>query len=99
MLFNIASIGAIGVQGLSLENIKIFPNPARDLVTLSLDQAMGEEATITIFNTNGQLMQQIQYNTIENTTEEISIDKLPAGTYFVHVRTNTTQQSLRLVKQ
>ncbi|MEN0004748.1 MAG: T9SS type A sorting domain-containing protein, partial [Bacteroidota bacterium] len=90
------------LQGFGLESeesIKIFPNPAHDLVTLSLDQVIGEEATITIFNTNGQMMQQIQYDTVENTTEEISIAKLPAGTYFVNVRTSTTQQSLRLVKQ
>ncbi|MEN0005274.1 MAG: HYR domain-containing protein [Bacteroidota bacterium] len=79
--------------------VSLFPNPARDLVTLSMDQVIGEEATITIFNTNGQMMQQLQYDTVENTTEEISIDKLPAGTYFVNVRTSTTQQSLRLVKQ
>jgi hypothetical protein len=80
-------------------NIGLTPNPARDLVTLNLDQVIGEAATISIFNLNGQLMNMIQYDSIEDANEEINISDLPVGTYYVNVKTASTQQTLKLIKQ
>ena len=80
-------------------NIGLTPNPARDLVTLNLDQVIGEAATISIFNMNGQLMNMIQYDSIEDANEEINISDLPVGTYYVNVKTASTQQTLKLIKQ
>jgi hypothetical protein len=77
----------------------LTPNPARDLVTLNLDQVIGEAATISIFNMNGQLMEMIQYDSIEDANEEINISILPVGTYYVNVKTTSTQETLKLIKQ
>lgn len=77
----------------------LTPNPARDLVTLNLDQVIGEAATISIFNMSGQLMNMVQYDSIEDANEEINISDLPVGTYYVNVKTTSTQQTLKLIKQ
>ncbi|MEN0004747.1 MAG: T9SS type A sorting domain-containing protein [Bacteroidota bacterium] len=70
-------------RGLSLESIKIFPNPARNLITLHLDQLIGEAATIRIFDMNGQIMQQIELDTVEDTIVPVSVEQLTTGTYIV----------------
>jgi hypothetical protein len=86
-------------QSAPAPSISLYPNPARELVNLNLTQVMGETATIRIFNINGQLMDQLRFDAIEEATAEIDIAELPAGTYFVNVQTTSTYQSLRFVKQ
>lgn len=80
-------------------SIGLAPNPAKEQVTLNMDQLIGEAATISIFNINGQLMNTVQYDSVENASETLNISNLPAGTYFVNVRTAQEQQTLRLIKQ
>jgi hypothetical protein len=80
-------------------NIGLTPNPARDIVTLNLGQVIGEEAIIRVFNINGQLMNQFQFDSVEDANQDININALPAGTYYVNVRTTSTQQTLKLIKQ
>ena len=77
----------------------LTPNPARDLVSLNLDQIIGEAATISIFNMNGQMIEMIQYDSIEDANEEINISDLPVGTYYISVRTASSQETLKLIKQ
>ncbi len=79
--------------------IGLAPNPAKGQVTLNLDQLIGEAATISIFNINGQLMSSVQYDSVEDATQTMDISNLPAGTYYVNVKTATTQQTLKLIKQ
>ncbi len=80
-------------------SVGLAPNPAKEQVTLNLDQVIGEAAIISIFNINGQLMNMIQYDSVENATETINISTLPAGTYYVNVKTAQEQQTLKLIKQ
>lgn len=80
-------------------SISLAPNPTKDVVNIQLDQLIGETATISIFNINGQLMNSLQLDRIENVTETIDISNLPAGTYYVNVRTATVQQTMKLMKQ
>lgn len=90
---------ALATANTTTANIGLTPNPARDVVTLNLDQVIGEETIIRIFNINGQLMNQLQFDSIEDAKHDINIDELPAGTYYVNVRTTSTQQTLKLIKQ
>ncbi|MCH2081057.1 MAG: T9SS type A sorting domain-containing protein, partial [Saprospiraceae bacterium] len=90
---------AFATANTATANIGLTPNPARDVVTLNLDQVIGEETIIRIFNINGQLMNQLQFDRVEDANHDINIDELPAGTYYVNVRTTSTQQTLKLIKQ
>jgi hypothetical protein len=60
-------------QSVPAPSISLYPNPARELVNLNLTQVMGEPATIRIFNINGQLMDQLRFDAIEEATAEIDI--------------------------
>jgi hypothetical protein len=55
-------------QSVPAPSISLYPNPARELVNLNLTQVMGEPATIRIFNINGQLMDQLRFDAIEEAT-------------------------------
>lgn len=80
-------------------NLRLSPNPARSEVNLYLEQLIGQEVTIELFNINGQRMNAIQLDQVEQATETIYIHDLPAGTYFISVRTAQYQQTMKFIKQ
>jgi len=83
----------VSVAGNNVNNIKIFPNPANDLITIT----SVENAEINIFNIAGQLVFSGKSNSndfIFNTSE------LSEGTYIVKIVKNnfTTVQKLVVTK-
>ncbi|MCI5081384.1 MAG: T9SS type A sorting domain-containing protein, partial [Saprospiraceae bacterium] len=58
-----------------------------------------EEVSILIFDINGQIVRKVQFEKIADLRQTIDIDQIPAGTYFVNVRTNLQQKTLKLIKQ
>lgn len=89
-------------NGISLDpglNIGLTPNPAKDKVNLDFSKLIGNEATIQIFNVNGQLMEERQIDAIERATETFAIERYPSGTYWINIQLATQQQTLKLIKQ
>ena len=58
--------------------ISLFPNPSHDNITLEFSNSNHEEFTLTIYNTQGQLVRKM--NNI--TSEKIEIDNISDGFYF-----------------
>jgi regulation of enolase protein 1 (concanavalin A-like superfamily) len=80
-------------------NIGLTPNPARDEVLLNLHSFLGEDLMISIFNIQGQLMEHIALDKVEEATEVFAVDHLPEGTYYVNIRNSEQQQTLKLIIQ
>lgn len=62
--------------------IHLFPNPFSTQVTLQTDNLF-KNSTLTIYNTYGQLVKQI--NNISEQTITMSRDNLPSGLYFIQL--------------
>jgi len=73
-------IGELDAEGL----IKIYPNPAYGI--LNIENATGEEITLSIFNMTGQ---QILENRIQEGKTVLNLDHLDAGVYFVRYLTES----------
>ena len=71
------------------DNLRLFPNPASDRVTIEWPDANGE--TATLYNTLGQPLLQTRLNAISTT---IDIQSLPQGLYLLRVN----QQSIKFLK-
>jgi polyhydroxybutyrate depolymerase len=69
-----------------IPQIKIYPNPAFQFVTLEFDNAIKDNCTLTLYNTQGQLVQTIM--DITTNKVEIQIKNLVSGLYFLHLRTD-----------
>ncbi len=59
--------------------MKVFPNPAKDVLTLSFDIA-GDQREFQILNTSGAVLKS-GYLSAENRVLDVS--DLPAGLYFL----------------
>ncbi|TAF08787.1 MAG: T9SS C-terminal target domain-containing protein [Flavobacteriia bacterium] len=67
------------------ENVfTMFPNPAKDVVTLQYDLAINN-ATVTIFDVTGRLIQNVALNSFSG-TNELNVSAYPAGVYLILVK-------------
>ena len=67
------------------ENVfTMYPNPAKDVVTLQYDLAVAN-ATVEVFDLTGRLIQNVALNSFSG-TNELHVSTYPAGVYLVLVK-------------
>ena len=68
----------------SLAGISVYPNPANNIINISVDGA-GSETNITLINSMGQVLVSSLTSHSGNTTTSMNIHNYPAGIYMVRV--------------
>lgn len=92
-------VGSPGNQTISvgentLENVRLYPNPAGTLATLKLPMDGGK--TVTVLNTLGQPV----WNQRTNSHEvQLNVASMKSGIYMVRIQSEAGQRTLRLVVQ
>ena len=81
-----------GVEDESSVTLKMYPIPARDVLTLSAQSTIN---TIEIFNVLGQKVIRIQ---VENTNAEINVSNLNPGIYLIRYQINNSTSTKKFVK-
>jgi hypothetical protein len=81
----------------SLPAYSIFPNPAKNVVTITLP-ASALSSVITVFDMNGKIVLCKKLNS-NSTTEQINISSFAAGMYRIVWQQKEKQYSWKLVKQ
>ena len=84
------SVGVAKIQ--DVDEIKIFPNPAKDVVTIKSPQ----NASIEISDLNGQLIECLKST---NSNTSIGLGKLPDGVYTIKIITDKGIIIKKLIKQ
>lgn len=80
-------------ENFNLLNAKIYPNPVKDILTISLDT---EFTTVAIYNLIGQ---QVFTKSINANQDRIDVSNLQIGTYFVKVQTNSDSKTFKIIKE
>ena len=92
-------IANVGVQNKEqLASLKVYPNPANDIITINANSAIEKEVTIQIFDMNGKLLfnEKLLLSKGE-ISKTIKIDDWSKGIYLLQLHTNdgnTTQQKI-----
>ncbi len=73
--------------------VKLYPNPATDILNLQLPEGMNAKADV--ININGQILKSIQVNEFVR----ISISDLPAGIYNIIITDGKSIMTERFIKQ
>ena len=78
-------------------SVNVFPNPASDYVNIAIQNREVESGTITLFNTMGAKVYEVDIN---NETEAIiNTQNLIAGLYIVVVNVGDERQVIKLMKE
>jgi hypothetical protein len=75
--------------------INLFPNPAGDQLTVSME-GVQKKTAIKVYNLMGNLVMQQESS---NTLTQLNISKLPAGFYLVHVNDGKETKAAKFVKE
>ncbi len=90
--FDYSSIRVIEVK---VENTtKVYPNPVQDILNVELSST--EDALISIFNLNGQLLREMTTN---EPITKVNFSELEAGIYIVRITNSRSQSVQKIVKQ
>tara|TARA_R110002072_G_scaffold14272_2_gene59344 strand:- start:38973 stop:42053 length:3081 start_codon:yes stop_codon:yes gene_type:complete len=85
----------LGAEALTIQNIKFYPNPAKDVLNiLSANQPLEQ---IEIYDMRGRLLE--QYSAENNVSFSIKVSALRTGVYFVKINTASGSISKRLIKE
>jgi hypothetical protein len=95
VVVNTNAISAVADVLLPQKTSLLFPNPAKDWVTLKLSAR--HQTNVQIMTLNGQLIKSIALGEQENPT--FSISNLPKGMYVVQIQTGGETFIERMIKQ
>lgn len=92
------SVGVNEITGLS--NLKVFPNPVNDVLTISASFDNQEDIRVSITDQLGRIVaDQGLYSSINVLNENMDVSNLTAGIYIVRIATDTGANHIKFIKQ
>jgi len=96
---NLAFSGTIaGISENIIQNhsIKIFPNPASDMIILKIDSKSNDDLVLNIYNTMGLL---VKTEMLKQNQQQINIAGLGKGLYMVEVKSHNWSEKQKIIIQ
>lgn len=82
------------------EFFALYPNPATDLLNVSLALNNSENTVISLVDITGKTVNKIQLGTVNGTTQvSVSLDNMTAGVYFIELVNSSGKQVKKFVKK
>ena len=79
-------------------SIKYYPNPTNGILNIAITKEMQqEESVINITNAAGMMLDQVRRPSNSSTVLKIDLGRFAKGTYFIQVKTKTTNNTQRVV--
>jgi hypothetical protein len=94
--FTYSKVVTATVKGQASFTVEAYPNPAHDMVNVSVYGDMGNNATVTITDLSGKVLQQVS---MSGNTAGIQLNGLASGIYLIKYTDDKQSQTLRVTKQ
>ncbi len=93
--------GTLGINDLQATGgIKVYPNPAKNQISVDLSNISGSIEKISIYDMSGRVLYSQNYsNKLKNSTENIDVTNLSGGIYLIEVKTGTGNFYQKVSKQ
>jgi PKD repeat protein len=93
--FVVLNPASIGIDESVLEQTKIYPNPAKDVLTIELPET-ATTAEARLFSVSGALVNVVQLQAGTNT---LDVATLPTGLYVLHLKSDVATTQIKFVKE
>lgn len=97
--FDITGVGVIhsdqpnNIRNIERLNVKLFPNPSKNLINIQLENF--GKVTYQIFNPLGQ---KLQMGTLNNSNNTINIENLQKGAYYIELKSDQKSTVEKFIK-
>jgi Secretion system C-terminal sorting domain len=81
------------------DQIKIYPNPAQEYVTINSNGYSEGPSQLVLTNTAGAIVWQMNSTVLPSTGLRVSVKNLSNGIYFMHIKGIKNKQTIKLIKQ
>lgn len=78
-----------------METLEIFPNPSNEIINIIYPYQNNQMSEISVFDATGR---KILSRIAQSNPETVNISSLPAGSYFVKVKTNNKEVTEKFIK-
>ena len=85
----------LSVVSFIASNFNIYPNPAKDKVTITTD--LSEDMSLMMYDITGKLI--LTKDSTFNNQTELNISALNSGVYFIHLRSGNKKYVHKLIKE
>ncbi len=79
----------------SIPTLKIYPNPAKDKLTIESTERTKKES-VSLYNMQGQLL---LYQNLQNPKTEIDMNQYSGGVYMIIINSGNSMVSTRIIKE
>ncbi len=81
------------------DQIRVYPNPVQDLITIAYDGGIDRLKHISIFDVQGRQYKQVKWITSSSAEIDINIEQLPPGIYWMQLHAKGGLVHKKIVKQ
>ena len=94
-LSNSLSISEINIEN-EINSITLFPNPAKNTITINSSLPWNEPVSITVYSISGQKVKLLTPNQ-NQLSAEYTISDLKEGVYFAEIRNNSILKNIKFI--
>ena len=96
--YNLDGQNTIGLLEENVNEIRMFPNPATDMVNISIELNDASNTSLSVINMVGQVVIANDYGMLNGSNRlEMNVSSLPAGMYIVEINAGASSQTERLI--
>jgi hypothetical protein len=77
--------------------VKIYPNPAKDKIIVSLSGRVQDQINVTVKDMSGTTLRRSKYNAGTNNIE-VNVETVTPGTYMLQIQTGQRLQTIKFIK-
>ncbi len=86
--------GITSIDEMNNNDVSLYPNPAKDVVTIEFAAGISSSANILIFNAQGHVVKQM---IVEHGQSQMNIGSLKQGIYFVRIQNTEFYKTVKLI--
>jgi hypothetical protein len=97
-VLNVMDPNSIGLEENVLNDLTFFPNPVKDVLSISIPEGVAGQADYQLYSVSGQtvLAEKVSGN---NLSTKLNVSDLPAGMYILNVSLNAEYKQFKIIKQ
>ncbi len=81
-----------------MTDVRVYPNPVQDVLNIEVNASQASEMNIAVYNITGQMVMETSANISAGiNTPSISVSSLNSGIYFVTVKANGFENTMKFV--